>query len=164
LRNCKKNNSNKLINENNEEIGELIKLLHINKSGRNIIMDISKFNNNGIQNIFKKRTKSRAASSHLSQSKKNKSEHSELKEDINKRKKPISCGNKENSTNFKSNKSNSISIERNGYSHSKDKKSTSNNLFYNNQKQNDTHVNIVVRDFSNKSKEKIEKNFNPFIL
>ena len=123
-----------LINENNEEIGELIKLLHINKIDNN---------------------KNRALSSLQSKPNNNKNLNLKLNEDINIKR----------SIDFKSNnKSNSNSIERKATSHSKDKKLSTNNLIYKNQRQNNIHTNIVVRDFSTKSKEKINRNFNSFIL
>jgi len=144
-----------LINENNEEIGELINLLHINKNVKNksAFNDISKNNKNKIININIADAKSRTASSEPNM-------HSKLNEDINRKKRQISERYKENNANFKSNNnksfSKSIEIKRN--SHSKVKESSSNNSFYKNQTQNNIHTNIVDRDFSNKSKEKI-KNF-----
>ena len=158
LRNCKKNNLNKLIliNENNEEIGELIKLLHINKNGKNksVFNYISKRIKNKMINKNIVDTKSRAASSEPTM-------HQKLNEDMNRKKRQSSDKYKENSTNFKSksNKSNSKSIEKKGNSHSKVKESSSNNSFYKNKTQNNIHTNIVVRDFSKKSKEKINRNF-----
>ena len=146
LRNCKKNNLNKLIliNENNEEIGELIKLLHINKNAKNksAFNDISKNNKNKIININIVDAKSRKASSEPNMRPK-------LNEDINRKKRQISERYKENNANFKSNnnKSFSKSIEIKGNSHSKVKETSSNNSFYKNQKQNNIHTNIVVRDF-----------------
>ena len=143
-----------LMNENNEEIGELIKLLHINKNVKNksAFNDISKNNKNKIINIID--AKSRTASSEPNM-------HSKLNEDINRKKRQISERYKENSINFKSNNNKNISksLEIKGNSHSKVKESSPNNSFYKNQKQNNINTNIIIRDFSKKSKEKIEKNF-----
>jgi len=88
LRNCKKNNLNKLIliNENNEEIGELIILLDKNK---NILIDISNTNRNKKQNGFNL-NKNRAKSSLPSKKIRNNKFNLKLNEEKNVRIKSIS--------------------------------------------------------------------------
>ena len=171
LRNCKKNNLNKLIliNENNEEIGELIILLHKNKNNKNknILIDISNTNKNSKN---KKQNgvninKNRANSSQPSKKIRNNKFNFNKNEEKNIRIKNISYRKKENRTNSISSYNNSesnfkktkLSID------SKDKKFSTNNSFFENPAQNNIHTNIIVRDFSNKSKEKIDKNFKGLI-
>ena len=164
LRNCKQNNLNKLIliNENNEEIGELILLLHKNKNAKNKKISIGKSKiNNNIKQIRFNLNKNRALSSQQSNPNKNNSIHLNLNEEINIRKINFSNNRKESSPNSIStyNNSKSNSKKKKISIHSKDKKSSTNNSFYKILAQNNIQTNIVVRDFSNKSKEKINRNF-----
>jgi len=151
-----KENKNRfiLIKENNEEIGELIKLLHKNKDSafKKIFIDVSSHNKN---KTFSQRCKSN----------KNIYMNSNFNKNINNRSVSFSKGRKGCRTISISTCNNNklISNKKNISILSKGKKLSSNNSFYKNSTQNNIHTNIIVKDFSNKSKEKIDKNFKGLI-
>jgi len=155
MRKCKKNNLI-LINENNEELGELFQFLDKNK---NTSMKKPKIYKIEISN------KNRAYSSQQTNSNNNNNMKLKLNQGINIKIRNFSNSRKENSTNSKSyyNGSISSSKEKTVSIHSKDKKPSKNNSFYINHKQNDFEANIRV--FPNKSKEKNNNNsyFNRLI-